>query len=291
MSDLFRYIIAGTAVGSIYGLVALGFVLVFKASSALNFAHGEFLMLAAYLAMTTAVSHNLGLAVGLLVVSAALALVGVIMYYGVAKPLIGAPPFTLILVTIGVAIVIRGGLLIAYGPLEQPRVEVLPKGGFHLGDVPVTWVDLILMGVAIVCSLIFFAFFKWTKLGLQMRAVAENLEASMVVGIRPGHVFLAAWVIAALVAGVAGYFYSNRVAVVSLGLSGIGLRAFPAAMLGGIQSVEGAVAGGIIVGIVEQVGAGYLGGEWRDVFAFSIMFIVLLIRPSGLFGDPELVRV
>ncbi|MBV1892565.1 MAG: branched-chain amino acid ABC transporter permease [Ilumatobacteraceae bacterium] len=291
MSELFRYLIAGIAVGSIYGLVALGFVLVFKATSVLNFAQGEFLMLAAYLAVTAAVTNSFGLAVSLLFVVLALSIVGVVMHFGVTKKLIGEPPFTLILVTIGVAIVIRGGLLMFYGPLERSSVDLLPAGGFTIGDVPVTWIDVIMFTVAVVCSAAFFAFFRWTTMGLKMRATAENLEAAKVVGIRPGQVFLMAWVIAAFVAGIAGFFYANRVAVVSLSLSAIGLRAFPAAMLGGITSVEGALIGGIIVGVVEQVGAGYLGGEWRDVFAFSIMLLVLLIRPSGLFGDKELVRV
>lgn len=291
MTELFSYLVSGLAVGSVYGLVALGFVLVFKAAGTINFAHGEFLMLAAYLTLSTAVSYAFPGLLSFLVVVVALGAVGVLVYYLVAKPLIGAPVFTVILVTIGLAQVIHSGLLIAYGPLERPSVTILPTGGFYVGEVRISWVDVISFTVGIAFTILFFAFFRRSTLGLQMRSVAENLEASLVVGLRPGRVFMLAWGIAGLAAGVAGFLYSNRTPVISLGLGAIGLRAFPAAMLGGIRSVEGAVLGGLIIGVLEQMAAGYLGPEWRDAAAFGVMFLVLLVRPAGLFGQPELVRV
>lgn len=291
MTELLSYIVSGLAVGSVYGLVALGFVLVFKAAGAINFAHGEFLMVAAYLTLTTAVTHNYPLMVSFVVVAAALGVIGALVYYLVGRPLVGAPVFTLILVTIGLAQVMRAALLIAYGPLERQSVAVLPSGGFYIGDVRVSWIDVISFGVGMTFTFLFFVFFRRTTLGLQMRSVAENLQASLVVGLRPGRMFMLAWVIAGLAAGVAGFLYSNRTPVISLGLSSIGLRAFPAAMLGGIRSVEGAVLGGLIVGVLEQMAAGYLGSEWRDAAAFSVMFAVLLVRPTGLFGHPETIRV
>jgi branched-chain amino acid transport system permease protein len=291
MDLLVPYLLTGIAVGAIYALVALGFVLVFKATSVLNFAHGSFLMIAAYLAVTLLVTFTLPFWVALLLIPAVLALVGVLLHYTLMRRMVGKAFFSVVLVTVGLEIVVRAGLLIAYGPQPRGRITALPQGTFSVGSAQVPYINVIIVVAAAVIVAGFLAFFRSSRLGLHMRAVAENLEAASAMGINTNRVYAWAWGIGLSLAGIGGVLYAHYTPAIDLELSVIGLRAFPAAILGGIDSVGGAILGGLIVGLVETVGSGYLGAQWRDPIAFGIMFAVLLWRPSGLFGTKELVRV
>lgn len=291
MDLLAPYLLTGIAVGAIYALVALGFVLVFKATSVLNFAHGSFLMIAAYLAVTLLVTLELPFWAGLLITAGTLGVVGVVLHYTIMRRMVGKAFFSVVLVTVGLEIIIRAGLLIAYGPQPRGRVAALPQGTFALGVAQVPYINVIIVVATALIVAAFLVFFRSSRLGLHMRAVAENLEAAAAMGIDPNRVYAWAWGIGLSLAGVGGVLYAHYTPSIDLELSVIGLRAFPAAILGGIDSVGGAILGGLIVGLVETVGAGYLGAEWRDPIAFGIMFAVLLWRPSGLFGTRELIRV
>lgn len=291
MSVFVPFLLSGISVGAIYAIVALGFVLVFKSTSVLNFAHGSFLMLATYLSVTLLVRLDLPLLVGLVIVALLMALLGIAIHYSVMQWMIGKPFFSVVLVTVGMEIVIRAVLLITYGPLEFGRITKMPAGGVRVLGVVVPWVNVIILATAVVVVVVFLTFFRRSRTGLHMRAVAENLEAAAAMGITPNRVYATAWGIGLLMAGVGGVLYGHYAASIDLGLSVVGLRAFPAAILGGLDSVQGAVVGGLAVGVVETFGAGYLGAEFRDVIAFGIMFLVLLWRPSGLFGTRELIRV
>jgi branched-chain amino acid transport system permease protein len=291
LDKFLQLLLSGIALGAIYALVALGFVLVFKATSVLNFAHGSFLMLAAYLATTLLVTADLPFIVGLIIIAVALAGLGVALHYSVMRWMVGKAFFSVVLVTVGMEIVIRAVILVFWGPLERGQIQKLPQGTFNIGGAVVTYVNVIILIAAAVIVLAFLAFFQRSRLGLHMRAAAENLEAATAMGINRNVVYASAWAIGLLMAGVGGVLYAHYSPSVNLGLSVIGLRAFPAAILGGIDSIQGAIVGGMIVALVENIGAGYLGAQWRDVIAFGIMFLVLLWRPSGLFGTKELVRV
>ena len=288
---LLQLLLNGIAIGAIYALVALGFVLVFKATSVLNFAHGSFLMIASYLAVTFIDVIGLPFAVSLVVISLILAVLGVALHYGIMRRMVGKPFFSVVLVTVGLEIVIRAGLLIFYGPTPRGRLTALPQGQFSFGTVTVPYVNLFMVIAAVIAVGAFLLFFQRSRLGLHMRAVAENLEAAAAMGIDPNRIYAAAWAIGLTMAAIGGVMYAHYTPSISLGVAVIGLRAFPAAILGGIDSVGGAILGGLLVGIVESVGAGYLGAEYRDVIAFGIMFAVLLWRPSGLYGTRDLVRV
>lgn len=287
-----QLLLNGIAIGAVYALTALGFVLVFKATSVLNFAHGAFLMLSSYLAVTFLVTFDLPFIVGLVIIAALMAGLGVVLHYGLMRFMIGQAFFSVVLVTVGLEIVIRALLLTFYGPLPKGRVDKLPSGGVELfGSITTPYVNIIIVLAAAVVVAGFLTFFKRSKVGLQMRAVAENLEAAAAMGIDPNKVYAAAWAIGLSLAAIGGVLYAHFTPAIDLELQVIGLRAFPAAILGGIDSIGGAILGGLFVGIVESVGAGYLGAEFRDVIAFGIMFLVLLWRPSGLFGTRELIRV
>lgn len=291
MQTFMPFLLSGIAVGAIYAIVALGFVLIFKATSVLNFAHGSFLMLSAYLALTLLTRWDLPFLVGLVIIALFMALLGVAIHYSLMQWMIGKAFFSVVLVTVGMEIVIRALLLITYGPLEFGRLNKLPEGGIRVAGIGVPYVNLIILVTAAVVVIAFLLFFRYSKVGLHMRAVAENLEAAAAMGITPNRIYATAWAIALMMAGIGGVLYGHYAASIDLNLAVVGLRAFPAAILGGLDSIQGAIVGGLIVGIVETLGAGYLGSEWRDVIAFGIMFAVLLWRPSGLFGTRELVRV
>ena len=286
-----QVLLNGIAIGAIYAMVALGFVLVFKATSVLNFAHGAFLMLAAYLAVTFLSTLGMPFVLGLVLTAVLLAVLGVILHYTIMKRMVGKTFFSVVLVTVGLEIVIRALLLIFYGPTPKGRLTKLPQGQVQLDGLTIPYVNIAMFLAAGVTVVAFLVFFQRSRLGLHMRAVAENLEAASAMGIEPNRIYAAAWAIGLMMAAIGGVFYAHFTPSISLGLSVIGLRAFPAAILGGIDSIGGAIVGGMIVGIVESVGAGYLGAEYRDVIAFGIMFAVLLWRPSGLYGTRELVRV
>ena len=291
MDVLVPFLLSGISVGAIYALIALGFVLVFKATGVLNFAHGSFLMLSSYLALTFIHRLDFSFLTGLVVIALLMALTGVALHYGVMRWMIGKAFFSVVLVTVGLEILIRAGLLIGYGPLEFGRLQKLPAGGIRIAGAYLSWVDVIIMVTAVLVVIGFLAFFRYSRMGLHMRAVAENVEAAAAMGITPNQIYATAWAIGLALAGIGGVLYSHKTASLDLNIAAIGMRAFPAAILGGIDSVQGAILGGLIVGIVETLGTGYLGAQWRDVIAFGIMFAVLLWRPSGLFGTKDLVRV
>lgn len=286
-----QLVVGGLALGSIYAIVALGFVLVYKSTDVLNLAHGEFLMLGAYFSVTILVSQNLNFFLGMLIVVVLMAMFGLFIHYGIMRRLVGQAFFAIVLATIGIATVIRAMLLIFYGPQERGRLTVLPQGSFEIGGATIKVVDLIVLGVVAVCVAVFFAFFKFTRLGLHIRAVADDLEASAAMGIDPDRVYAMTWAAALAMAGIGGLLFGHFTAAIDQNLAAIGLRAFPAAVIGGLTSLGGAIFGGLVVGVIEQLAGGHIGTKWREPVAFSVLFIVLLIRPTGLWGRKELDRV
>lgn len=294
MEAFLQNLLTGIAVGSVFGMVALGFVLVFKSTDVLNFAHGEFLMIGSYFALTFLLDFQANFLLAIVVIALLVGGLGIGLHYGIMKPLVGQPLFSVVLVTIGIAIVLRAALLIIYGPIERGRITgALPggDGAFDIGGAVVPYVNVYMVVAAIISVGVFFWMFQRTRTGLQMRAVAENLEAAAAMGVSPNRVFATAWAAGALMAGIGGVLYANFTPVIDLNLSAVGLRAFPAAMIGGLDSVEGAIVGGIIVGVAEQMAVWQFGGDWRDVVAFGLMFLVLMVRPYGFFGKRELIRV
>ena len=290
MNIFFELLASGIALGAVYAAIALGFVLVFKAASILNFAQGDFVMLAIYLALASLVGWGLPWPLGIAFVLAAMTLLGVLVHYTVARPLIGRPFFSLVLATIGVGMMIRAAIILFYGVREQPPLRILPTGLFRVGDVAISVSDIWTLVIVLITVAAFAAFFNLTRLGLNMRAVADNLEAANIVGIDTDRVFRLAWIICMIVCAIGGVLYANFTSSIDLSVSHVGLFAIPAAIIGGVTSIPGAVVG-LLLGVLEQVGAGYMGAEWRDIFAFGTLFIVLMLRPRGLFGRAEVERV
>ncbi len=296
MTQFLSLLLNGLSLGAIYVLIALGFAVIFKSSEVVSFAQGSLLLLGAY---TIAVLHaKIGFVGAALVGIAVTALIGLIVERLLVNPLRGAPVITLAILTIGVDILLATDLTRRIGS------DILnvgqPWGGraVMLGSIGITENRLIAMGVAALLIVAFFLVFKYSSWGVAMRAAAEDGEAAALMGIRLGRVSAVAWVVAGLLAGVAGLFLAGAPTPgVTPQIGSIALRAFPAAILGGLDSTGGALVGGLVIGLAESLASGYqaqllfLGRGFGDVVPYVVMIAVLLVRPSGLFGTRELTRV
>jgi len=284
----------GVLLGLMYSLIALGFVLVYKATDAINFAQGEFVMIAGFV-----VAVAMGAYGAPWWLAAAVGLVGMIAFgFGlervVLRPLIGRPTVAVIMATIGLAAILRG-----FGPLvwgAETRPLPLP-----ISDEPITLGPLLippiqLLGAAV--SLLFLAGFSWfffkSRKGIAMRAVADDQQVAMAMGINVQRYFALAWGMAGVVSALGGIVWGNLLGV-DVHLSLVGLKVFPVVILGGLDSIPGAVIGGLIVGVVENVAAGYLdplvGGGTKDFAPYMLMIAALMFRPYGIFGKRIIERV
>jgi branched-chain amino acid transport system permease protein len=285
-----QYLISGLAAGSIYAIIALGFVLVFKATDVFNFAQGSLMMMGAFFSLTALSTLGLPLGPALLLVLLASALVGILMHLLVIRPMLGQPLLTLVMATFAVSLIVKALIAMSYGAAEKSLPTTLPDDVLLVAGVRVSVLDLITIGVSLVCMLGFGLFFRRTSLGLQMRATAESSEAAMLSGIDVNRVFVVTFAIAVALAALGGFLLAN-VQLVSSSLADLGLLALPAAVVGGLTSIPGAVVGGLLVGVLQSLGAGYVSASGRDVFVYLVLLLVLLVRPSGLLGTREIVRV
>ncbi|MGY1643557.1 branched-chain amino acid ABC transporter permease [Geodermatophilus sp. SYSU D00703] len=296
MTQFLSLLLNGISLGAIYALIALGFVIIFKASEVVSFTQGSLLLLGAYTIARLAEPFGFLLAAlaGILVTALAAFLIERL----VINRLRGAPVISLAIVTIGVDIILLTELIRRIGPdiLNVPH----PWGGesVRIGGVGISLNRLIAMGVAGVLIVVFFVAFKYSSWGVAMRASAEDGEAAALMGIRQGRVSALAWIVAGVLAAVAALFLVGAPTPgVSAAVYTVALRAFPAAILGGLDSTGGALVGGLLIGIAEALAAGYqeqlsfLGRGFGEVVPYVVMIIVLLVRPSGLFGTKELTRV
>ncbi|MDP9265328.1 MAG: branched-chain amino acid ABC transporter permease [Chloroflexota bacterium] len=291
---LLQLVVGGVAIGGVYSLIALGFVLIYKATDVLNLAHGELLLVGAY------VSYGLISQVGLPIPAALLGTFAFAIVLGLAierlalRPLIGEPIISVIMVTIGLSILLRALVVLVWGSEYRAYPPVLPTETVRFGPIALNEVFIWSFVIAAALVALFGALFRYTKLGIAMRAVADDQQAALSMGINVRSVFAVSWVIAALVASVGGVLLAT-IQGVGLLLATLGLKALPVAILGGLDSIAGAAVGGIVVGILETLSAGYLdiplGGGVRDVAPFVFLVLVLLVKPYGLFGKARIERV
>jgi branched-chain amino acid transport system permease protein len=290
MTTFVQLLISGLATGSIYALVALGFVLVYKSTDVFNFAHGNLMMLGAYFAVTTLTTFALPFGVSIIVVLAAAAVVGVLIQVVLMKPLVGQPLLIPVMVTVALALIIRSAVAIIWGTQDRVYDSPLPEHVFDLWGVRVAAIDLIVIAASLVVMLLFALFFRRSSLGLHMRATADHPEAALLTGIDTNRVFMVAFGLAVMLAALGGMLLAN-VQVVSLTFGEVGLLALPAAVIGGLTSIPGAVVGGLLVGVLEKLAAGYIATNAQEVVVYSVLLLVILIRPYGLLGHPAVRRV
>lgn len=284
---------SGVAIGMMYSLIALGFVLVYKATDAINFAQGEFVMLAAFIA-AIALGSNFPLVVALVATVAVMVLFGFTLERVVLRPLLGRPVIAVIMATIGLAAMLRGLPPITAGAQTRPLPLPLPDTPLILGPVVLPPIQILGVLVAILFLAAFSWFFLKSRMGVAMRAVADNQQVAMAMGINVERYFAIAWGMAGLVSALGGILWGNMLGV-DTQLALVGLKVFPVVILGGLDSIAGAVVGGLIVGVVESLAAGYLdpyvGGGTKDFAPYVLMIGMLMVKPYGLFGKRKIERV
>jgi len=283
----------GVSLGAIYALVALGFVIVFKGSGVFNFAHGEFVMAGAYVVVAATATLPYGVAVAVaLIVMVALAL---LVERFILRRMIGESLFAVVMVTLGLAAMVRAAVAMIWGFENQGFADPIGPGVARLGDLVLPKTALLTIAVSAVLLLALRAFFQRTRYGLALRATASHVEAALAQGVDVRRMFALSWAIAGALALAAGIFLGAFPREVGLGMGFVALNALPAIILGGFDSVAGAVVGGVVVGVLQVLAAGYLrdfgGGALQEVVPYLVMLLVLLVRPYGLFGSPDIERV
>jgi branched-chain amino acid transport system permease protein len=295
VSQFLQLLFQGFSLGCIYALVALGFTVIYRASKVINFAQGSLLLVGAYLVSVLATGLNLPFALAVLAAIALLAAGGVLFQTVVLRRVLGQPVFTLVMITIGLSIVIDSAVPAIFGPNARILGDPWGASAVHLGGVTLNWVRIWAIVCTVVILVLFFAFDRFSRYGLAMRATAVDEEAAMAVGVPVARVYAIAWAIAGGVAAVGGLFLAGFPSAPNPSLGDVALRAFPAIILGGLDSPLGAVVGGVAIGIVEVLTSGYapgwLGTNFSDVAPYIVMILVLLIRPYGLFGARPVERV
>ena len=284
----------GIMIGLMYALIALGFVLIYKATDAINFAQGEFVMFAGFIAAGMAATAGFSFWVSAAIAIAGMVALGFGLERVVLRPLIGRPIIAVVMATIGLAAVLRGVAVLLFGAGTQAIVMPVGDTPLFLGPVMLPPVQLIGAGVSILFLAGFTWFFLKSRVGIAMRAVADNQQVSMAMGINIRRYFALAWALAGIVSALGGVVWGSMLGIDNQ-LALVGLKVFPVVILGGLDSVAGAVIGGLIVGIVENLAAGYLdpyvGGGTKDFAPYVLMILVLMIRPEGIFGRRRIERV
>jgi branched-chain amino acid transport system permease protein len=311
MAYFVQYMFQGVALGCIYALVALGFTLIYKASTVVNFAQGELLLTGAYIALVAVYRYHVNLLLSILIAIAATAAIGVLFERLVLRRMLGRPVFSIIMITLGLDALLLTAITVHSAETFPPQIANLATGlpaatpfdlnsTLDVAGAHFSYPDLLTIGVTAVGLVVFYLFFRYTKYGLGMRATAVDQEAALAMGINVRTVYALAWGLAAAVAAIGGVLLAMKQRTVTIDLGTIALAAFPAIILGGIDSVLGAVVGGMIIGVTQLMAAayidgrpdlGFLGPDFHEIAPYFVMIIILLIRPYGLFGTRKVERV
>ncbi|MBI3096613.1 MAG: branched-chain amino acid ABC transporter permease [Rhodocyclales bacterium] len=288
--QLLQLIVSGAAIGCIYALIALGFVLIYKATETVNFAQGDLMMIGGFIGLSAMTVIGLPFALAFIATIAAMALVGMGTERLVLRPLLGQPAFTVVMITIGLGYLARGVVtMIPYWGTETHTLpvpwkdEVIWIGGEGSGlVVSVEHLVIILATVALVALL--YVFFRYTRLGIAMQATSQNQLAAFYMGIPVRRVNMLVWGLSAAICGVAGLLLAP-ITFVHANMGFVGLKAFPAAVVGGFGSIPGALVGGLVIGIVESLAGFYLPEGFKDIAAYVVVLVMLVVKPNGLFGE------
>lgn len=299
MAYFLQLAFTGIALGCIYALIGLGFSIIFKASEVINFAQGELLLVGAYIVYAGVYQWHVPFLLALLLGIVVTALISLVFERFVLRHMIGRPPFSILMVTIGLDTLLYTSVNVNWGGDLHPAATPFgPTSGFTISGVYLGSNDLWTIAITVVLCAALFYFFRYTRYGLAMRATALDQEAALAVGINIRTIYALAWVIAAAIATIGGVFLAISGGTIDPTLGTTALLAFPAVILGGLDSVSGAVVGGIIIGLAQQLTAGYesyvasfLGAGVHAITPYLIMILVLLIRPYGLFGTRKVERI
>ncbi|MFP4128661.1 MAG: branched-chain amino acid ABC transporter permease [Desulfonatronovibrio sp.] len=295
MEYYLHLVLNGLVIGSIYSLVALGFVIIYKATKVVNFAQGELVMFGAYICFALTVQMGLPFLVSFFMTLIFSIILGLCLERVVLRPMIGEPVISVIMVTIGLSTVLKAVIQLFWGTQVRVYPQVLPTDPVWILGLPVAPVYIAAFCLSVILFVVFSLFFKYSTMGIAMRATAFDQQAAQSMGIGVKNIFAMSWCIAAVVSSIGGIILGN-INGITPQLGHLGLKVFPAVILGGLDSLLGAALGGLIIGVLENVSDGlaqqFLGlAGFREVAAYFILVIILMIKPYGLFGTHEIERV
>ena len=292
-----QLIVSGAAIGCIYALLALGFVLIYKATETVNFAQGDLMMVGGFIGLAAMTLIGLPFWLAFLSTIVAMALVGMGVERLVLRPLLGQPAFTVVMMTIGIGYLARGLVtMIPYWGTETHTLPVPYKdeviwlggaagpGGNTVGGLVMSVEHLVIILATVALVALLYVFFRYTKLGIAMQATSQNQLAAFYMGIPVRRVNMLIWGLSAAICGVAGLLLAP-ITFVHANMGFVGLKAFPAAVVGGFGSIPGALVGGLVIGIVESLSGFYLPEGFKDIAAYVVVLVMLVVKPNGLFGD------
>jgi branched-chain amino acid transport system permease protein len=287
-------IINGLLVGTLYSLIALGFVLIYKASDVINFAQGELVMFAGFVLAACLQIYGVPLAWAIGIGFASMIAMGFLVERIVLQHLVGRPVVAIIMATIGLAAFLQGLAPFFWGAETKNLPLPVSHEPVYLGEILLSPIEIYAALVSLLCLAVFGFFFTKSRAGIALRAIADDQQVSMAMGINVKLYFAMAWAIAGIVAAVGGVVWGNLLGV-DIQLALVGLKVFPVVILGGLDSILGAIVGGLIIGVVESVAAGFIdplvGGGTKDFTPYVLMILVLMVRPHGLFGKEIIERV
>lgn len=285
-----QLVVSGVAQGCIYGLIALGFVLIYKATETVSFAQGELMMLGAFCGLAVMSLFGFPFWIAVLSAIAAMAVFGIVLERLVIRPILGQPAFSIVMLTIGIGYVARGAITMIPGigtethTLAVPYKDAMFRLGSEANPLVLNAEQLVIIASTAALCLLLFAQFRYSKLGIAMQAASQNQLAAYYMGIPVKPLNGLVWGLAAAVAAIAGILLAP-ITFVHANMGFIGLKAFPAAVVGGFGSLPGAIVGGLIVGVVESLAGFYLPDGFKDTAAYIVVLVMLMVKPNGLFGE------
>jgi len=294
MDQLLEQLTNGLAVGSIYALIALGYTMVYGVLKLINFAHGDLFTYGAYLGLTLLTSllahDRMGLGLRLLLlavmVMGLVAVIGVVVERAAYRPLRDSPRLSAVVSALGASIFLQNALMLLYGARYQVYPDVLPQNAVRLGDLSIPVVRIAVVAVSVVMMTVLYLFVQKTRIGTAIRAAAIDQGAARLMGIDVNKVVVLVFVIGPALGGAAGLLVGLYYGQIGFTMGWTyGMKAFTAAILGGIGNIPGAMVGGLLLGVIEALGAAYLSVAWKDALAFAVLILILIVRPSGLLGE------
>ncbi len=281
-----QIVISGIAQGCIYGLIALGIVLIYKATETVSFAQGELMMLGAFIGLLVMTSLGFPFWVAFAAAVLAMGAFGIALERLVIRPILGQPAFSIVMLTIGIGYVARGVITMLPNIGTETHTLAVPYKDqvWNLGALVLNVEQLVIIAATLVLSAVLYAMFKYSKLGVAMQAASQNQLAAYYMGIPVKRLNGLVWGLAAAVAAIAGLLLAP-ITFVHANMGFIGLKAMPAAVVGGFGSLPGAIVGGLIIGVVESLSGFYLPEGFKDIAAYVVVLIMLVVKPNGLFGE------
>lgn len=292
MKNLLEQLINGLSTGSIYALIALGYTMVYGIAKMINFAHGDIIMVGAYALYVAVLTLHVPVIPAVLITIAVCAVLGITVEKVAYKPLRKAPPLAVLITAIGVSYLLQNLALLIFNATPIPFQSVIKVPSVKIGGLTVSGITLVTMAIMLISMILLTLFINKTKAGSAMRAVSEDKGAAELMGINVNQTISMTFAIGSALAAVAGILYICQYQSLRPTLGALpGIKAFVAAVLGGIGSVPGAMLGGILLGVIESLGKAYISTELSDAIVFGVLVVVLLVKPSGLLGKRKKVKV